>query len=775
MKKKNKTPAKQKKPGPTQTSIDSFFSPASTQPGEGKSRTVSDEKKPTQSRKRTPAEQPSSSSAKKKNRKSVVISLPSSPPDQSTPILIEDDDDGPSSPVQNQQPQASRGLQTVETITCPVCSKVLDDGNLALAERHINLCLDRPISSTSSPPKPTPKPERPECPADEDQLSNIPTDGEEEEETNDFEGKEDEGSVKSLLSETKIVKPSASLSTKPRAAKAKKKGKKTVGKLADGKAGGKKVRAGQAVPFYKLMPGTTLSVDCFSHGAVPGVTGYFLSHAHSDHYTKLSSSWKHGKIYCSKTTANLVKLKLRVDPQWVVPLDFNRPYTIDDVRVVLIDANHCPGSAMFLFEGMTKPEQKPFRYLHCGDFRAAPSHLRHPEIHNKVIDICYLDTTYLDPKYCFPAQEQVIEGCCRSMSARVLEADRTATMSSKDLKNLQEIDKSRAVFKSWLDTSSTTPAVDPPPQKEAKPEQLVCPPAAETPVPNQPKLASIFEPRTKVKEGSTAASEKRSLILVGTYSIGKERIVIELARRLSTKVFCSDHRKRAIIGCIDEADEEAELKGLLTTNPYDAQIHLVNLFALNKPGLLESHLAKFRPHFNHIIGIKPTGWCYKPRTSIPVNSLDLHTFIDAFQQQEQYLDGSPSNRVGRLIFPEKVKPDLAHIVEIYGVPYSEHSSFFELSCFCISFDWVRIIPTVNCGSPASRAKMKAWIDRWKLERLRLLKSAPPSVPALQPGPGAEEPAIPQPSPAGIPSASLPLLPTPPPPALLVKPRDPLYW
>lgn len=61
-----------------------------------------------------------------------------------------------------------------------------------------------------------------------------------------------------------------------------------------------------------------ISVDAFCYGAIPGVTAYFLTHAHSDHYTNLSKSWKHGPIYCSETTANLVVLMLGVEPQWVV-------------------------------------------------------------------------------------------------------------------------------------------------------------------------------------------------------------------------------------------------------------------------------------------------------------------------------------------------------------------------------------------------------------------------------------------------------------------------
>lgn len=63
-----------------------------------------------------------------------------------------------------------------------------------------------------------------------------------------------------------------------------------------------------------------IAVDGFCYGAIPGVTAYFLTHAHSDHYTNLSKSWRHGPIYCSETTANLVVLMLGVEPQWVVSL-----------------------------------------------------------------------------------------------------------------------------------------------------------------------------------------------------------------------------------------------------------------------------------------------------------------------------------------------------------------------------------------------------------------------------------------------------------------------
>ena len=52
-------------------------------------------------------------------------------------------------------------------------------------------------------------------------------------------------------------------------------------------------------------------------------------------------------------------------------------------------------------------------------------------------------------------------------------------------------------------------------------------------------------------------------------------------------------------------------------------------------------------------------------------------------------------------------------LQVYAVPYSEHSSFFELTCFALSTEWEKMIATVNIGSEASRARMNKWFERWK--------------------------------------------------------------
>jgi DNA cross-link repair 1A protein len=51
-------------------------------------------------------------------------------------------------------------------------------------------------------------------------------------------------------------------------------------------------------------------------------------------------------------------------------------------------------------------------------------------------------------------------------------------------------------------------------------------------------------------------------------------------------------------------------------------------------------------------------------------------------------------------------------------PHIFSSSFFELTCFALSTQYVRVIATVNVGSAKSRAKMDGWFGKWESERRR---------------------------------------------------------
>jgi DNA cross-link repair 1A protein len=172
-------------------------------------------------------------------------------------------------------------------------------------------------------------------------------------------------------------------------------------------------------PAYKKIPGTDFVCDGF-HYANPNLTkNYFLTHFHSDHYGGITKSWNAGIIYCSVVTANLVHEQLGVDRQYLHPLTLHTPTVIESrgkaITVTLLHANHCPGAIMFLFEVDKRV------ILHVGDFRWNTSIMSSQAplrpfcrklwsngSSERRIDDIFLDTTYCDPQYALPSQEECI-------------------------------------------------------------------------------------------------------------------------------------------------------------------------------------------------------------------------------------------------------------------------------------------------------------------------------------------------------------------------------
>ncbi|KAI9775186.1 MAG: hypothetical protein M1839_001374 [Geoglossum umbratile] len=434
----------------------------------------------------------------------------------------------------------------------------------------------------------------------------------------------------------------------------------------------------RSCPFYKIIPGFFICVDAFRYGAVAGCNAYFLSHFHSDHYIGLTASWCHGPIYCSRATGNLVRQQLRVDPKWVVDVEFEKKTEVPDtngVEVTMIDANHCPGSSLFLFEKVVRKGKNPKvqRVLHCGDFRACVAHIQHPllqpDIYDPVsgkrtgrqqIDVCYLDTTYLNPRYSFPSQEEVINAC--------------ATMCANLEKGL--VSGGDAWERMLMGRSGRAMA----------------------------KFVGKRESSSKPSEGINGSTTKtpaaaRLLVIVGTYSIGKERICMGIARALNTKIYAPPNKQK-ICSCL----EDPSLNALLTTDPRKAQVHMTPLGEISTDALSD-YLKSCSPHFSHILGIRPSGWNYKPprRSQNPT----IHDILHSPAWKSPFGPGD--------LLPQR---GATMQVASFAVPYSEHSSFRELAMFCCGLHIVRVVPTVGVGSAKVREEMREWLRKWEGERRR---------------------------------------------------------
>lgn len=165
----------------------------------------------------------------------------------------------------------------------------------------------------------------------------------------------------------------------------------------------KKPRKKAICPKYKVIEGSLLAVDAFRYGDISFVENYFLTHFHADHYIGLRKKFRH-KIYLSPITAVLVKQFIGVAEDLLNIVHVNVPFYLEDVKITPMDANHCPGALLFLFQF---PDGR--NVLHTGDFRANDEMVEQLTKWNVKLDLVYLDTTYLGSKRRMPAQNESIE------------------------------------------------------------------------------------------------------------------------------------------------------------------------------------------------------------------------------------------------------------------------------------------------------------------------------------------------------------------------------
>ncbi|KAI1661497.1 DRMBL-domain-containing protein [Daldinia decipiens] len=449
---------------------------------------------------------------------------------------------------------------------CPLCNANLAGITPDQATVHVNACLDgNPIPIPKPKPKPKPEDQTPSETVDAPEISKrfakaaVPRPGQVNPISIGSTATKPTSAFSKLMSGHAEDAAWASAAAAEHASRGKPAYKRTC-------------------PFYKIMPGFSICVDAFRYGAVKGCNAYFLSHFHSDHYIGLTANWSHGPIYCSKVTGSLVKNQLRTAAKWVVELEFDETVEVpgtEGVTVTMIPANHCPGSSLFLFEKTIGkgPNPRKQRILHCGDFRACPAHVSHsllrPEMVDTVsgkvkqqkIDVCYLDTTYLNPRYSFPPQDDVVSTCaefCKLISD---------------------------------ENSDTAEILD-----ALKPEKG--------------KVSKFFKKEDKSSSSATKtesnSQKNRLLVICGTYSIGKERICKAIAQTLGTKIFASPAKIKI---CSQLGDPE--LAALMTSDPLEAQVHMQMLMEI-RAETLQEYLDGYKPHFSRIVGFRPSGWNYRP-------------------------------------------------------------------------------------------------------------------------------------------------------------------
>ncbi|OMO86448.1 hypothetical protein COLO4_21164 [Corchorus olitorius] len=271
----------------------------------------------------------------------------------------------------------------------------------------------------------------------------------------------------------------------------------------------------------------------------------------------------------------LVNMKLGIPWEKLQVLPLNQKINIAGIDITCLDANHCPGSIMILFE---PPNGKAV--LHTGDFRFSEEMAGMSLWHACPIHTLILDTTYCNPQYDFPKQEAVIQF--------VIEAIQAET----------------------------------------------------------------FNPKT--------------LFLIGSYTIGKERLFLEVARVLRRKVYITASKLR-LLECLGFSQEDMQW---FTFNEQESQIHVVPMWTLASFKRLKHIANQYAGRFSLIVAFSPTGWTFgKGKKKSPGRRWQQGTIIR------------------------------------YEVPYSEHCSFTELREFVKLLSPETIIPSVNNDGPDSAKAM----------------------------------------------------------------------
>jgi DNA cross-link repair 1A protein len=162
------------------------------------------------------------------------------------------------------------------------------------------------------------------------------------------------------------------------------------------------------------------------------------------------------------------------------------------------------------------------------------------------------------------------------------------------------------------------------------------------------------------------AFNPKTLFLIGSYTIGKERLFLEVARVLREKIYINP-AKLKLLECLGFSKDDIQW---FTVKEEESHIHVVPLWTLASFKRLKHVANRYTNRYSLIVAFSPTGWTSgKTKKKSPGRRLQQGTIIR------------------------------------YEVPYSEHSSFTELKEFVQKVSPEVIIPSVNNDGPDSAAAM----------------------------------------------------------------------
>lgn len=211
------------------------------------------------------------------------------------------------------------------------------------------------------------------------------------------------------------------------------------------------------------------------------------------------------------------------------------------------------------------------------------------------------------------------------------------------------------------------------------------------------------EVNARYRAFSVVPAPTKKLVLIGAYTIGKEKLATKICERLDCQCFVYNQELRSYYMKCGNHD----------LNANDINVHLVPLGVLkNEESILKylKDVVKVTWLDVIVVGIIPTGWTYGnmwESKNLKLSKDDkMALSLTACADKDKNM--LPDNWFIKQLNGNKK-------FQIFKVPYSEHSSFMELVRFATSgkFKWNKILATVNLDSMDRTRDMAEWFGVWK--------------------------------------------------------------
>ncbi|KAI8801268.1 beta-lactamase-like protein [Cladochytrium replicatum] len=364
---------------------------------------------------------------------------------------------------------------------------------------------------------------------------------------------------------------------------------------------------------------------------------YFLSHFHADHYTGINHKWNYSKIFCSQITAALLEANLAVDPAYIAPLPMHSRIPI----------HRSPLSGTITIQ----PDEIP------------------PNGH----------IVLLDANHCPGAAMLLVE----------FESDdgkRKKYLHTGDFRFHQRMTS----WQEWqlYDLPIDTLFLD----------TTYCHPKHKFPLSGTITRTIAEQVQKTLLEDNPP--HRKTLVVVSTYTIGKERLLLALASLHPTlKIYVSQSKLRTLSLLDLDSPPLDESEHLRTTTP-----NAMDVFTTDTKDPTPFHVASW----GAMGEMAPGGWRFVPdwtkcRTILEsANAALPHETLDKYTH---FLGIVPTGWTWGL---QKNTEKLFETIgkdgwgQIWTVPYSEHSSYEELRSFVGFLRPARVVATVGQPSCASR-------------------------------------------------------------------------